>query len=131
MHIIKQHRIYREDLKANPQLLYIFGDNTVRTGFGGQACEMRGEPNAFGIITKKLPSHTYPVSYFFDRDEYKSIVDNDFRCLRDRIYNGKYKALVIPTDGIGTGLAKLKEYAPKMLEYINNKLKELELYEVY
>jgi len=56
MIIIKQHKIYRKDLKNNPDVLYLFGDNLVQKGFGGQAKEMRGEPNAEGIPTKKLPS---------------------------------------------------------------------------
>jgi hypothetical protein len=42
MPILYQHRIYRMDLIANPNILYVFGDNTKRVGMGGQAGEMRG-----------------------------------------------------------------------------------------
>lgn len=41
--------IKRQDLKSNPNTQYLFGDNLKRSGFGGQAKEMRGEPNAIGI----------------------------------------------------------------------------------
>jgi hypothetical protein len=53
--IIYQKYIKREDLRANPTVLYVFGDNEARTGLGGQAKEMRGEPNAVGIATKASP----------------------------------------------------------------------------
>lgn len=36
--------ITRAMLRAEPEKLFVFGDNFVRTGFGGQAKEMRGEP---------------------------------------------------------------------------------------
>jgi hypothetical protein len=53
--------IYRRDLRANPESLYLFGDNTKRVGIGGQAREMRGEPNAVGIATKNAPG-SYPAT---------------------------------------------------------------------
>ncbi len=118
--------IYREDIKANPEVLYIFGDNLERRGFGGQAKEMRGETNSFGIATKRKASHVYPESYFFDwQEDAEHVVINDFFQLRTHCLAVGYKAIVIPFDGIGTGLSKLPEYAPKLLEYINQKLLEL------
>lgn len=35
MPIIYQSRIYRADLRANPSVLYVFGDNPQRVGFSG------------------------------------------------------------------------------------------------
>lgn len=144
MIIFRQYRIYRQDLQANPNILYIFGDNLDREGMGGQAKEMRGEPNAFGIATKRSISHNYPKDYFFDSDEdVIKIIDDEFEQLHRELYKNlsyfnaagkyiekrkffKYKALCIPYDGIGTGLARLKENAPKLLDHINSKLKKLE-----
>lgn len=142
MLLIYQHRVYREDLKANPHLLYIFGDNLDREGMGGQAGEMRGEPNAFGIATKRSISHSYPDDYFFDtQPAVQDIIDVEFIKLEEKVaplsfmYVGetkvpardyRYEAIVIPLDGIGTGLSRLPETAPKLLEYINKKLKGLE-----
>lgn len=53
MPVVKQDQIMRRDLLDNQDKLYVFGDNMVRRGFGGQAREMRGEPNAVGIRCSK------------------------------------------------------------------------------
>jgi hypothetical protein len=56
MPVLRQKWITRDDLRANPNVLYLFGDNERREGLGGQAKEMRGEPNAIGVRTKASPS---------------------------------------------------------------------------
>ncbi len=38
----------------------------------------------------------------------------------------RYNHIVVPEDGLGTGLSKLPEYAPKLLEFIEEQLKDLE-----
>jgi hypothetical protein len=115
----------REDLKKNPGTLYVFGDNDQRSGLGGQAKEMRGEPNAMGISTKKAPN--------MDDSAFKS--DNQFeenaRIITADIDNiiaawntGKYNKLLVPP--IGVGLAKLSEKAPRTFEYLNAELTRLQ-----
>ena len=47
--------ITREYVRANPDKIFLFGDNLEQRGLGGQAAAMRGEPNAVGIPTKKRP----------------------------------------------------------------------------
>jgi hypothetical protein len=42
---------------------YVFGDNGRRIGFGGQAKEMRGEPNAIGVATEWVPTNR-PNAFF-------------------------------------------------------------------
>lgn len=127
MIVLRQHRIYKQDIQANPDVLYVFGDNLDRQGYGGQAREMRGHKNSFGIATKRTISHSYPDDYFFDHEEdVIPIIDQEFSKLQTHIYNSQYKAIVIPLDGIGTGLSKMPQYAPKALEYINQKLQKLE-----
>lgn len=127
MLVIRQYRIYRKDIQANPDILYLFGDNLTRKGFGGQAAEMRGEPNSFGIATKRSISHNFPDDYFFDAQvDVKGIIDSEFDRLYAMLGALKYSAVVVPLDGIGTGLAKMVENAPNMLKYINLKLTELE-----
>lgn len=127
MIVIYQHRIYRQDIKANPSVLYIFGDNLERKGFGGQAKEMRGEPNSFGIATKRRMSHGSYEDYFHDEEEdsAKTLAQEFFKLWKAAPF---YKAVVIPSDGIGTGLAKLSEYAPNLLEYINKQLRQIGTY---
>jgi len=53
MGIRTEKHITRQMLRAEPGTLWVFGDNLQRKGLGGQAKEMRGEPNAIGIPTKK------------------------------------------------------------------------------
>lgn len=124
MLIIRQHRIYRTDLKANPHALYVFGDNLARVGMGGQAKEMRWESNACGIATKRRPTHGNMEDYFHDEDEdVMGILEDEFKQLHHK--RRRYAVLILPSDGIGTGLARLSEFAPNALFYINRKIEEL------
>lgn len=77
--IRRQKYITREDLKNNSKTIYLFGDNDYRKGLGGQAREMRGEPNAIGIRTKKYPSNQ-PKSFYTDKEYEHNIknIDQDF-----------------------------------------------------
>lgn len=117
MKITTQKFIVRQDLRNNPNALYIFGDNVCRIGHGGQAKEMRGEPNAFGIVTKMAPTYN-PKDFFSDSLPCFYAVMNDFDELYHLLQKGQYDTLVIPQDGIGTGIAKLQENAPLILAYI-------------
>jgi hypothetical protein len=117
--IIRQKFIHREDLQLNPSIKYLFGDNLMRQGLGGQASEMRGEPNAIGIATKVAPS-TGPMSYFNDdmyMEHVKTILDDMMPAI-EHIMNGG--TLVIPTDGLGSGLSQLPARAPKVNKALND-----------
>lgn len=117
MLVIKQKLITRADLKANPNLLYIFGDNLERTGFGGQAKEMRGEPNAFGFATKRKAAHGTPDCYFMEGDpDLADIYSHEVGRLGRELCKPDYIAVVWPIDGIGTGLACLHKYCPGYLQ---------------
>jgi hypothetical protein len=130
MIVIKQKWIKREDLQNNPNIIYLFGDNQLRTGLGGQAKEMRGEPNAIGICTKMSPSE------FMSDDTLefnKSIIDDDFNKVKSKLaklnnfwdwVKGRV-VVVIPADGLGTGLAELPTRAPKTYKYLCEKLEQL------
>src|SRR5271170_3204430 len=106
-----EKNITRQMLKDNPSVLYVFGDNMVERGFGGQAKEMRGEPNAVGIPTKYYPG-SKENDYFADKDfaEAKAKIDLAFGRLIDHVLKGG--DIVWPADGVGTGLADLKNRAP-------------------
>jgi len=121
MAIMKKKWITREDLRQNSTTLFVFGDNLQEKGYGGQAKEMRGEPNAIGIPTKKKPSMT-PDSFFSDDDYEKmvNIISEKFRILTRQLELGF--DVVFPEMGIGTNLAKLEEKAPKIYEYINRRI---------
>jgi hypothetical protein len=124
MPVIKQYRIYRTDLQNNPHVLYLFGDNNIRRGLGGQAGEMRGEVNAVGVRTKWAPEMA--ASAFFDDDEFATIslmIDSDLQPAIDHAIGGG--VVVIPADGLGTGLSQLPERAPRVAAYLDNRLKFL------
>lgn len=128
MPIIYQKLIKRGDLQKNPKAYYVFGDNNCRVGKGGQAGEMRGEPNAIGIRTKKNPS--YDIDAYYIDSEYNENVKNiseDFLKVVAALDQGSL--VVYPTDGVGTGLSNLKESAPKTLAFIEDVV--LKLFEDY
>ena len=55
--IIIQNKFYTiTDVRKHSDYLYIFGDNDVGIGKGGQAI-IRDEHNAIGIPTKKEPNN--------------------------------------------------------------------------
>jgi hypothetical protein len=111
-------RYDRQLIQSMRDCLFVFGDNMIRVGYGGQAGAARDEPNAVGIVTKRLPSNT-TESFLYDRDldEVAPIIDRDF----ERLY--QHNGLVYwPIDGIGTGLARLNETAPAIMQYIDSKL---------
>lgn len=114
--------ITRDKLKNNPDVLYLFGDNIERKGYGGQAKEMRGEPNAIGIVTKRYPSNK--ESSFFtddlDYDSFREILRSDYLNVINYILINKPRAVVVPP--IGVGLADLPNRAPKCYEYLQEML---------
>lgn len=117
MPVILQYRIYRSDLELNPDVHYCFGDNEERVGMGGQAKECRGEHNAIGICTKKTPG-VDESAYYTDEEMERNIgqIAKDFAPVLGLLEDGK--TVVIPTEGFGTGLAELKERAPRTLAFI-------------
>lgn len=124
MPVIFQKFIFRSDLKANPEVKYLFGDNLVRKGYGGQAKEMRGEPNAIGVATKRTPSNN-PGEFFTD-DEYTENTINMVTDLMPAVEHLKRGGiLVIPADGLGTGLSELPTRAPKTNAALEGFLEDL------
>ena len=125
MPIIKQKRIESEDCQANPEALYLFGDNDQRIGYGGQARAMRDEENAVGIRTKWLPN--MKPAAFFDDDDYDEITAMIYQDLEPaRAHLSAGKIVVIPMDGLGTGLSQLPDRAPRVFAYLQEQLTELE-----
>jgi len=125
MPIMKQKMILREDLKNNPRAVYVFGDNLGRSGSAGQAAEMRGEPNAIGVATKRYPSNL-EAAFLSDRyyDDNVYAIQQDL--IRIEVLLAQGVTVVFPADGIGTGLADLKRKAPKTFTFLENSLSELE-----
>ena len=120
-----QKWIPRKDLQENPDTLYAFGDNFHGRGFGGQAKEMRGEPNSLGIPTKIAPSMNDDA--FFDDDKDMAYVKEGYdkirKYCRQHFQNGG--DLVIPSDGIGTGLAQLETRSPKIFAELQKLMSDI------
>lgn len=116
---IREH-ITREDVRAEKDKIFLFGDNLTGRGFGGQAKEMRGEENAVGIPTKKFPT-TNPSAFFNDKELAANVkaIDKAFSKIPPD------KTIVIPKAGLGTGLAQLKEKAPQTFAHLNRRLAEI------
>lgn len=116
--------ITRPFVKANPKTLFVFGDNDARTGLGGQAKEMRGEPNAVGISTKKLPAKT-DNAYKTDKEleKNKASITADVNSIIKEYRTGKYNKVVIPP--LGVGLAELPTRAPETYKFLLEELERL------
>lgn len=120
---VRFEKNYSEELcRAHPDEIFVFGDNLIHAGQrkGAGQAEIRFEPNACGIPTKRLPS-TKVEAYFSDQDD-------ELKAVRDALANlyrlAKTKRLVFPLDGIGTGRAKMSEKSPKAWAYLNKILEE-------
>jgi hypothetical protein len=121
--LIFQARYCREDARRNPEILYVFGDNTRRIGMGGQAGALRGEKNAVGVATKYFPGDA-EEDYFGDEpaqiEAQKRILDTDMKPLFAQLVAGG--VVIWPSDGIGTGLSRMPDFAPTTFEYLESKL---------
>ena len=100
--------ITRNMLRAEPEARFVFGDNMRRTGFGGQAGEMRGELNAIGVATLYAPGSYYRP----DDPAALAVVVHDLTKIGRALCDGR--TVYVPRDGLGTGLAHLPENAPAL-----------------
>lgn len=118
MPLEKWDYIKREDLRKNPDFIFLFGDNLRGQGFGGQAREMRGEPNAVGIVTKSAPSMG-EKAFLSDGDYtmWRTVVEPVLVDVLFALQKGK--VVVLPKAGLGSGLAELREKAPKISNRID------------
>jgi hypothetical protein len=111
-------------LQQRPDALFVFGDNMARFGFGGQANACRGQPNAVGVPTKWKPS-MWNESFFKDEDfqKVKPSIDEAFGKLEEHLRDGG--VVILPSGGIGTGLAELPKRAPAIHLYIMERIDRL------
>tara|TARA_B100000073_G_C23652853_1_gene541319 strand:- start:686 stop:1075 length:390 start_codon:yes stop_codon:yes gene_type:complete len=123
MEVIIYNKYWTVDyVRKNDQYLFIYGDNDVGKGHGGQAV-IRDEPNTIGIPTKKSPSRAWKAYYYdTEYDENVNKINQAFEKAKNK--SQKYLGVVLPGDGFGTGLANLSKTAPRTLEYINKRTME-------
>lgn len=108
--------ITRDMLRAEPEAIFVFGDNAQRIGMGGQAGAMRGEPNALGVATKFAPG--IADADFYTEGNLRAIatVLDDLSLVGRQIAEGR--TVYAPRDGLGTGLSELPARAPSIANLI-------------
>jgi hypothetical protein len=128
MHHQTKIRIFRgywteADVKRHTNCLFVYGDNDVGKGRGGQAI-IRDLANTTGIPTKKYPSNT-ASAFYTDAElaENKIKIQNAINKIIELA--PKYKFVILPADGFGTGLADLPRLAPKTFEYLVQSVNKL------
>ena len=87
-------------LRANPNLIFVFGDNLIRRGKGG-AAKLRDEPNTYGFITKKYPNNM--DGSFYRPEEYRIIFARELIKLTREIVDHPNNIYLITK--LGAGLA--------------------------
>ena len=109
----------RSDLQSNiVHAVYLFGDNMERWGMGGQAKEIRGEPNAIGVPTLEAPGKPWT------NKDYDRAIPTIVAALQ-KAQDAKQSIIVIPEDGLGTGLAELDTRAPKIFAKLIELIQQL------
>lgn len=125
--VIRLQRITRTLVQADRDTVFVFGDNMLGRGLGGQAAAMRGEPNTIGVPTKWAPERR-PAAYFSDDDRLNRdvwhAIQHAFVEMRAALADGRN--VVIPSDGLGTGLAELPTRAPKLYAMIEAAIASLQ-----
>lgn len=112
--IIYMKRYTRADLRANPDIWFVFGDNLMEVGMGGQAAEARGEFNAIGIPTKRTPNLCFKDS---DLGRVTPVWADKFNQINERLLQNH--VVVWPLHGIGTGLAAMPTECPQMWAHLH------------
>ncbi len=89
-----------EWLQQHPECIFVFGDNTGRTGYGGAAA-LRDEPNTYGFITKILSKGGRYLS--FRPQTYKKTFKTELEKLKKLIESKPHTTFLISKIGAGLG----------------------------
>lgn len=147
----------RQEVNDNPDVLYVFGDNTNRTsgsnpisndskyarayGLGkmfpnATAAIIRGMDNAMPVSTQ----HWYDPSTGRTRDagrwndsdieDFKKVIDAEFQAIKDEWDTGKYRKIYLPSTGLSNGkISQITETrTPVLFKYLYDKIADLAKY---
>ncbi len=147
----------RQEVNDNPDVLYVFGDNTNRTsgsnpisndskyartyGLGkmfpnATAAIIRGMDNAMPVSTQ----HWYDPSTGrtkdsgrwndSDIDDFKKIIDAEFQAIKNEWDTGKYRKIYLPSTGLSNGkISQITEArTPVLFKYLYDKTVDLAKY---
>lgn len=147
----------RQEVNDNPDVLFVFGDNTNRTsgsnpisndskyartyGLGkmfpnATAAIIRGMDNAMPVSTQHWydPStgRTRDVGRWNDSDieEFKKVIDAEFQAIKDEWDTGKYRKIYLPSTGLSNGkISQITEArTPELFKYLYDKTADLAKY---
>jgi len=107
---IIEHYITEKFLKNNPNVLFIFGDNTLGVGKGG-AAQLRDCENAIGFITKKYPNNE--DTSFYTVSNYYKMFAKELHMLVKLIESNLDKKIYITP--LGSGLANKYHIFERMI----------------
>ena len=105
MHIDQQY------LKSHPNEIFVFGDNKLRSGYGG-AASLRDEVNTYGFITKRAPNNH--DSSFYRPDEYIHVFSREIGLLEMHMRVNPDKLYLISR--LGAGLANKYKIFESVIE---------------
>ena len=147
----------RQEVNDNPDILYIFGDNTNRTsgsnlisndskyartyGLGKMfpnttAAIIRGMDNAMPVSTQHwydpTTGRTRDAGRWNDSDidDFKKVIDAEFQAIKDEWDTGKYRKIYLPSTGLSNGkISQITEArTPMLFKYLYDKTADLAKY---
>lgn len=147
----------RQEVNDNPDVLYVFGDNTNRTsgsnpisndskyartyGLGKMfpnttAAIIRGMDNAMPVSTQHWYDPTTGRTRDSGRwndsdiDDFKKIIDAEFQAIKDEWDTGKYRKIYLPSTGLSNGkISQITEArTPVLFKYLYDKTADLAKY---
>lgn len=147
----------RQEVNDNPDVLYVFGDNTNRTsgsnpisndskyartyGLGkmfpnATAAIIRGMDNAMPVSTQHwydpTTGRTRDAGRWNDSDieEFKKVIDAEFQAIKDEWNTGKYRKIYLPSTGLFNGkISQITEArTPALFKYLYDKTADLAKY---
>lgn len=147
----------RQEVNDNPDVLFVFGDNTNRTsgsnpisndskyartyGLGkmfpnATAAIIRGMDNAMPVSTQHwydpTTGRTRDAGRWNDSDieEFKKVIDAEFQAIKDEWDIGKYRKIYLPSTGLSNGkISQITEArTPALFKYLYDKTADLAKY---
>ncbi len=147
----------RQEVNDNPDVLYIFGDNTNRTsgsnlisndskyartyGLGkmfpnATAAVIRGMDNSMPVSTQHwydpTTGRTRDAGRWNDSDieDFKKVIDAEFQAIKDEWDTGKYRKIYLPSTGLSNGkISQITEArTPVLFKYLYDKTADLAKY---
>ena len=77
--------------------------------------------NAYGIATKRTPSMDERAFFSDQPDEAIALFEDIYNLLYTfHKYNDVFNTIVLPADGLGTGLSEMPYRSPKLFEWMNH-----------